>query len=145
MSLINNSSTIPSHSLPTFLVTLTDLVVLLSVINMRLIIILLFFHSHSVHSVLKEGLMPRLGELSAEKGADTDQRVLEAYQMQCVAEAQEGQNRIIHVADPHHNDLVTSQLSAFLYVNLHALVYLKSFIFTVPTCACSLKQLAILY
>ena len=36
--------------------------------------------------------MPRLGELSAEKGADTDQRVLEAYQMQCVAEAQEGEN-----------------------------------------------------
>ena len=35
--------------------------------------------------------MPRLGDLSAEKGADTDQRVLEAYQMQCVAEAQEGQ------------------------------------------------------
>lgn len=34
--------------------------------------------------------MPRLGDLSAEKGADTDQRVLEAYQMQCVAEAQEG-------------------------------------------------------
>jgi len=41
--------------------------------------------------------MPRLGELSAEKGADTDQRVLEAYQMQSVAEAQEGQNRdLIH-------------------------------------------------
>ena len=39
----------------------------------------------------KESLMPRLGDLSAEKGADTDQRVLEAYQMQCVAEAQEGQ------------------------------------------------------
>ena len=38
--------------------------------------------------------MPRLGELSAEKGADTDQRVLEAYQMQCVAEAQEGKNRV---------------------------------------------------
>lgn len=37
----------------------------------------------------KESLMPRLGDLSAEKGADTDQRVLEAYQMQCVAEAQE--------------------------------------------------------
>ena len=36
--------------------------------------------------------MPRLGELSAEKGADTDQRVLEAYQMQCVAEAQEGED-----------------------------------------------------
>lgn len=35
--------------------------------------------------------MPRLGELSAEKGADTDQRVLAAYQKQCVAEAQEGQ------------------------------------------------------
>lgn len=40
---------------------------------------------------LKESLMPRLGEVSAEKGADTDQRVLEAYQMQCVAEAQEGE------------------------------------------------------
>lgn len=52
--------------------------------------------------------MPRLGELSAEKGADTDQRVLEAYQMQCVAEAQEGQNRIMDVADPNHNDLITS-------------------------------------
>lgn len=50
--------------------------------------------------------MPRLGELSAEKGADTDQRVLEAYQMQCVAEAQEGQNRVICVADLNHNDLL---------------------------------------
>lgn len=39
--------------------------------------------------------MPRLGELSTEKGADTDQRVLEAYQMQCVAEAQEGENKVI--------------------------------------------------
>ncbi|PFX18564.1 BRO1 domain-containing protein BROX-like [Stylophora pistillata] len=38
---------------------------------------------------VKESLMPRLGELSAEKGADTDQRVVEAYQMQCIAEAQE--------------------------------------------------------
>ena len=36
--------------------------------------------------------MPHLGKLSAEKGADTDQRVLEAYQMQCIAEAQEGEN-----------------------------------------------------
>lgn len=34
--------------------------------------------------------MSRLGEISAEKGADTDPRLLEAYQMQCVAEAQEG-------------------------------------------------------
>ena len=34
--------------------------------------------------------MPRISDLSAEKGADTDQRVLDAYQMQCVAEAQEG-------------------------------------------------------
>ena len=34
--------------------------------------------------------MPRIGDSSAEKGADTDQRVLDAYQMQCVAEAQEG-------------------------------------------------------
>ena len=44
--------------------------------------------------------MPRLGDLSAEKGADTDQRVLKAYQRQCVAEAQEGdevymQSRIV--------------------------------------------------
>ena len=66
--------------------------------------------------------MPRLGELSAEKGADTDQRVLEAYQMQCVAEAQEGQSRIIHVADPNHNDLLNlltsnHQLTAWLYDN----------------------------
>lgn len=42
-----------------------------------------------IFKFVKESLMPRLGELSAEKGADTDQRVLEAYQMQCVAEAQE--------------------------------------------------------
>ena len=39
---------------------------------------------------IKESLMPRISDLSAEKGADTDQRVLDAYQMQCVAEAQEG-------------------------------------------------------
>ena len=93
---MNYSSTIPSQGLPIFLVTLTDLIEFLSMINMRLIIIfyLFFFHFHFVHLVLKESLMPRLGELSAEKGADTDQRVLEAYQMQCVAEAQEGQNRI---------------------------------------------------
>ena len=45
---------------------------------------------NSFHLFLKESLMPRLGELSAEKGADTDQRVLAAYQKQCVAEAQEG-------------------------------------------------------
>ena len=52
--------------------------------------------------------MPRLGELSAEKGADTDQRVLEAYQMQCVAEARGGGGGIMDVADPNHNDLITS-------------------------------------
>lgn len=45
---------------------------------------------NSFHLFLKESVMPRLGELSAEKGADTDQRVLAAYQKQCVAEAQEG-------------------------------------------------------
>lgn len=91
--------------------TVIDLTEFLSMINMRFITIFdlsvfFFFHFHSVHSVLKESLMPRLGELSAEKGADTDQRVLEAYQMQCVAEAQEGQSRIIHVADTNHNDLL---------------------------------------
>lgn len=42
-----------------------------------------------IFKFVKESLMPRLGELSAEKGADTDQRVLAAYQKQCVAEAQE--------------------------------------------------------
>ena len=35
-------------------------------------------------------MLSRLGETSAEKGADTDKRVIEAYHMQCVAEAQEG-------------------------------------------------------
>lgn len=42
-----------------------------------------------IFKFVKESLMPRLGDLSAEKGADTDQRVLDAYQKQCVAEAQE--------------------------------------------------------
>ncbi len=51
--------------------------------------------------------MPRLGELSAEKGADTDQRVLEAYQMQCVAEAQEGEKRVIDSADINYTFLST--------------------------------------
>ena len=68
--------------------TMIDLIEFLSMIIIRLIIILYLFNS--VCFVSKECLMPRLGELSAEKGADTDQRVLEAYQMQCVAEAQEG-------------------------------------------------------
>ncbi|KXJ17469.1 BRO1 domain-containing protein BROX [Exaiptasia diaphana] len=38
---------------------------------------------------VKDGLLSQLGDISAEKGADTDGRVLEAYKMQCVAEAQE--------------------------------------------------------
>ncbi|XP_031575308.1 BRO1 domain-containing protein BROX-like [Actinia tenebrosa] len=38
---------------------------------------------------VKDSLLPRLGNTSAEKGADVDTRVIEAYRMQCVAEAQE--------------------------------------------------------
>ncbi|KAK3741275.1 hypothetical protein QZH41_012577 [Actinostola sp. cb2023] len=38
---------------------------------------------------VKDSLLPKLGDISAEKGADTDARVIEACKMQCVAEAQE--------------------------------------------------------
>ncbi|XP_029198852.2 BRO1 domain-containing protein BROX-like [Acropora millepora] len=46
-------------------------------------------NASGIFKFVKESLMPRISDLSAEKGADTDQRVLDAYQMQCVAEAQE--------------------------------------------------------
>lgn len=39
--------------------------------------------------------MPRLGNISAEKGSDVDTRVIEAYRMQCVAEAQEGESEVL--------------------------------------------------
>ncbi|EDO43006.1 predicted protein [Nematostella vectensis] len=38
---------------------------------------------------VKDQLLGRLEQLSAEKGADIEKRVVEAYHMQCVAEAQE--------------------------------------------------------
>lgn len=60
--------------------------------------------------LIKESLMPRISDLSAEKGADTDQRVLDAYQMQCVAEAQEGW--IFHI-----KTYIIVSPSAFLFLS----------------------------
>ena len=43
----------------------------------------------------QESLINRLGEIStSEKAADTDPRILEAYHMQSVAEAQEGAHSV---------------------------------------------------
>ena len=74
-------------------------------------------NKNPVYFVSKESLMPRLGELSAEKGADTDQRVLEAYQMQCVAEAQEGKNRVCTCIT------LRDASSFFIYLFVYLLIY----------------------
>ena len=40
--------------------------------------------------LLQDSLLSKLGEIDAEKGADNDARIVEAYKAQSIAEAQEG-------------------------------------------------------